>query len=673
MDLDLRGRVGNLSLGPSGCLLPVFEAIANSVHAIEDAPGRRGSIVIRVLRDESQGKLGADWAASPITGFEIEDNGVGFTSANYKSFNISDTTHKADKGGKGVGRLLWLKAFARAATLSTFCENDKFWTRSFSFSLDQNGVSSHSLIESDTSTCKTTVTLSGFEPKFAQACPKTAETIGRRVIEHFVYHFARVGGPKMEIIDGDTRVDLGRLFKEEVSVHTESNAFQLKNVKFKVTHVLFASPSGSHRLHFCANSRTVTSNPLSSRIPNLPTPLRDPNGRSMYYSGYISSTYLDERKNSERTSFSLCSAEDIEFEPEEITEQDLTAASLARAGAFLEDHTETAKKGKEKRIEDFVQNKAPQYRPLLKHRPELIDSIALDLPEEKLDVELYRLDQQYDAELRVKYTELLTNGDKKAKRVDELKLQIEQFLDEWNEAGAAKLAKYVAHRKAILAFLEDRLGKADGDKYALEESIHQVIFPLKTTSDDVRPDRMNLWVLDEKLAFHFYLASDKQLNQIDVVESIESKERPDLLIFNRPFAYVEGEAPFGSIVLVEFKRPERNDYDESENPVTQVLSYAEEIQAGKTKDRRGKTINIPPKTPFHAFILCSITPRIRRVAKFHNLDLSPDGQGFHGYNAPLGVFVEIVSYERLISDAKKRNLILFRKLGIDPGTFPGPG
>jgi hypothetical protein len=74
----------------------------------------------------------------------------------------------------------------------------------------------------------------------------------------------------------------------------------------------------------------------------------------------------------------------------------------------------------------------------------------------------------------------------------------------------SKLARHVAHRKATLGFLEQQIGLQDNGKYALEEGVHEVIFPLRSTSDDVRPNDMNLWILDEQLAYHYYLASDKK-------------------------------------------------------------------------------------------------------------------------------------------------------------------
>ena len=38
-----------------------------------------------------------------------------------------------------------------------------------------------------------------------------------------------------------------------------------------------------------------------------------------------------------------------------------------------------------------------------------------------------------------------------------------------------------------------------------------LIFPLKKTNEDVRIENMNLWIIDEKLAYHYFVASDKPL------------------------------------------------------------------------------------------------------------------------------------------------------------------
>lgn len=44
------------------------------------------------------------------------------------------------------------------------------------------------------------------------------------------------------------------------------------------------------------------------------------------------------------------------------------------------------------------------------------------------------------------------------------------------------------------------------------------------------------------------------------------------------------------------------------------------------------------------------------------LNKTPDGEGYFGYNAPRGAYIEVISYNKLVKDAKKRNQVLFDKL-----------
>lgn len=61
IETNLHGRLRNTSLPASNGLLPVFEAVSNSIHAIEDAgiPSQQGRITVQVNRDP-QSALGFD-------------------------------------------------------------------------------------------------------------------------------------------------------------------------------------------------------------------------------------------------------------------------------------------------------------------------------------------------------------------------------------------------------------------------------------------------------------------------------------------------------------------------------------------------------------------------------------------------------------------------------------
>ena len=68
--------------------------------------------------------------------------------------------------------------------------------------------------------------------------------------------------------------------------------------------------------------------------------------------------------------------------------------------AYLSPFTEPIQKEKEERIRNYVQESAPQYRPLLKHRSKELDTIPPNLKDAELDVELYRRSHEYDIELK---------------------------------------------------------------------------------------------------------------------------------------------------------------------------------------------------------------------------------------------------------------------------------
>src|SRR5690606_20856664 len=112
----------NLPHFKTEALLPVFEAVINSIHAIEDRKNfNQGKITVRVIREKDiqkpLGLEGEDISSESseelrnIINFEIEDNGIGFNNENFESFNTAESTFKLERGGKGVGRFYWLKAF----------------------------------------------------------------------------------------------------------------------------------------------------------------------------------------------------------------------------------------------------------------------------------------------------------------------------------------------------------------------------------------------------------------------------------------------------------------------------------------------------------------------------------------------------------------------------------
>jgi hypothetical protein len=116
----------------------------NSFHAIKEAklPANvQGRIVVDIRREPAL----LDEANSAVTGFSIEDNGIGLDDHNFDSFNTAFSSNKEAIGGKGLGRFTWLKAFHLAHVCSTFLDDDgTYQTREFDFDenydLDERGL-----------------------------------------------------------------------------------------------------------------------------------------------------------------------------------------------------------------------------------------------------------------------------------------------------------------------------------------------------------------------------------------------------------------------------------------------------------------------------------------------------------------------------------------------------
>ena len=664
MNINLVGRIDNIVLGQHKPLQPLFESIVNSLHAIESLNTRNGRIKIVVLRDESQGNLVGNNDFRPVTGFTIEDNGIGFDNDNYISFSTSDTKFK--KGAKGIGRFMWLKAFEKVQIQSVFSENGTNYERSFDFLKTSIGIENHSLKETDKTQRKTTVNLINYYSKYQENCQKTLETLGEKIIEHCLIYFLGVNCPSITIQDSQEKINLNDIFNSNVRDKTKSVNFKVKGKIFNVTNLrLYLSEEANHKVHFCANDRVVTSRDIGKKIPDLRAKLLDEENKVFKFAAYVQAEFLDENVNPERTEFTIIKEkESDELFPNLISFEEVEQNTLNQIKDYLKPYLQPIAENKIKRITNFVEEKAPQYRAALKYKPESIDHIVPGLSDDKLEIELHKINASIDVELKERSNKVLNKTNEEIidlpKYIEEYKNLIEEITD----FSKSQLAQYVVHRKIIIDLLDKSLSINEEGKYHLENTVHGIIFPLRTSSSDVDYEQQNLWIIDERLSYHRYLASDKRFDEMHIID-VNSKDRPDLMVFNSPLAYAESSPPYSSVVIVEFKRPMRKHYDETDdNPFEQVYDYIRKIQDSSVVDKVGKPININPNTPFYAYVICDITKKISAIAENYNLTKTPDGLGYFGFNQKLSAYVELISYTKLIEDAKKRNKILFDKLHI---------
>ena len=202
-----------------------------------------------------------------------------------------------------------------------------------------------------------------------------------------------------------------------------------------------------------------------------------------------------------------------------------------------------------------------------------------------------------------------------------------------------------------------------------EEVIHKLIMPMQSNSDELFFDDSNLWLIDERLAFHNFLASDKTIKSMPISESETTKE-PDLLglnIYDNPLLVNEGQSlPLASITVVEIKRPMRNDAKQGEDkdPIEQALGYLERIREGNVITESGRKIPNSNNIPGFCYVLCDLTKSIEQRCKLFGLKITSDKMGYFGYNDNYGAYLEVISFDRLLNMAKERNRAFFDKLGL---------
>lgn len=278
---------------------------------------------------------------------------------------------------------------------------------------------------------------------------------------------------------------------------------------------------------------------------------------------------------------------------------------------------------------------------------------------DKLDLELYKHQQQWEFDTAKKKSDL----DRKVKDDATSDLDFQKLFDEYCEnitdLSRASLAEYVARRKAVIELLDSALSVDDEGKYSKESRIHSIICPMQATSDEIEFDTMNLWLIDDRLAYHHFLASDKKTNSLPVLENSTDK-RMDIAIFDAALSYTADPDNISSITIVELKRPQRD--DANNDPVLQVLKYVRDIKAGKIKKKNGRDFGDVSRVAFYCYVIGDLTPSLKESAESRGLTQTQDKEGYFGYNPTFGAYVEVISYDKLLKDAKQRNKALFDKL-----------
>ncbi len=646
---DPIGRVNNISLAPNtkNTLQALFEAIMNSIHAIEERFGRdslaSGEITIEISSDDK----------GNYVGFSITDNGVGLNSDNLESFRKLDSMKKLAFGGKGVGRLLWLKVADTINLKSTYDNGGSTSTLSFDFVLDEKSLIQNPILETIGAEVGTTVKISPLKQAYSSHIPVKLDTISVRAVAHFINYFVKLTPPKIIVFDKSDSINLFDKFSEDVErdkLYEFQHTFKETDYDFSLNCFLVPKKysddeKGTNALFFGANGRAVKRYEMDDVIG-----LKAIDGKYACFS-YVESNLLNETVNDTRTEFSL----------DDDTIDEIKRKCIENIKLFLKDEIEELKSAQIEKIER-VRNEHLRFYSIAKNPEEIAEKLHLSVQgDEEIFVELSRQGlRQYK---RVK-REFNTAKKKNSKDLDE---RAKAYVSELKSESLSSLAEYVYKRKLIIDYFEEKSGFDDVEKENahLEKIVHEIICPMNSSKEELSYDDHNLWIVDDRLAFYSYFNSDKALKS---QSASDDKKRPDITLFDLGIG-LEKSASFEPITIVEFKRPKRDDYSMSDNPFSQVQQYVELLKnAGGATKFDGKVLRaIEKNTPFMCQIVADDTPTLKKVMKdYGGFNKKAGTKSYYRWDESYKIFMEVISYNELISNAKARHEAFFDKLGIKP-------
>ena len=650
---DLVGKVNNLKSFKNEALLPLFEAISNSIYAIEERGNlAEGKITVRVIRVKQQPLPDMDMHEEHnIVGFEIEDNGVGFDEKNYESFRTAETTYKLDKGGKGVGRFYWLKAFKKVEIESVYCYEDGKNFRKFEFDLND------AIQEKEhTSTQKeqiTTVKLIGFKEEYRTlpTAYKGGGKIAQRILEHCMSYLIGDVVHQIYLVDGNNTISINKMFGDiEQDICTEK--VEIKNYDFMISHLkLYSTYAKMHKIVFCANNREVT----SYDIPKLlGTSVQfDESGNKFFYCAYVSSEYLDCHVDTSRMEFNIPQTNGtFDYVDYPLSMEDIKNIVTEKSKNYLARYLDIIKQQKHDLIQKYVSEENPTLRAVPTYCPEIFDEIEPNTSEEGINEVLYKYKGKTEYKIRKYSTKLLKTQNK---GIAEIEKELKETIDKLDAFQKDQLVGYVLFRKMIIDLLYKKIELNTESKYSNEDIIHDIIFPRKATTDQLRFEDHNLWIIDERLTYHETASSDNRL--CDITTS-ESEARPDVVVFSE----IDDDKIARAVSILEFKKAQRESYNE--NPTEQVLKYVRKIRNNKVKMPNGRPLNVNDTTRFYCYVICDLTKKIKEFAEDSNYAELKGEMGYYLYNRRLNSHIEIIAYDKLIVDVKQRHKAFFEKLGV---------
>jgi hypothetical protein len=650
---DLVGRLRNISK-LKHWQMAVAEAIQNSMDAIIDSK-RSGKVSVEIERVNDLAASGN--GGNPIKTIIVRDNGVGFDEVNYVSFCTPDSLKKQKRGGKGLGRLACLQAFQKVRVHSVY-KNGAGWKERKLVLQCETPELAATESSSEKTDYLTEVRLENLRPEFETGATVGFDSLAEWLSEHFLA--ALVERPKwlesLTLIEGENNVDLMRVI-EGGAQWVEK--FKIRGYDFRAVCYSITSDEKKDMVRLVAAGRIVNSNtqPLDFYLSHLSSI-----SPSQPHLVLIYSPFFDEHVNDARNGVAFADEGDTGLL--QITAPEFREACASAFRVNLGNNLQQSIDKFKERITDVVAKEAPYYRPLLLGFFAGKEFTRLSTSSSEEDI-LSALDS-YKRRDAIKLKQESRRLSKLKSEGDDYWESARKLADQIETQKKVALAEYVSLRKIVLERLEQLLDAKDDGKAHREAAIHSLVFPQRADTESNPGVDHQLWILDERLESHNYLASDKPMDG-------ERGDRPDILIaLDRPGAFafepLSQTRGYQRMVLVEFKQALKDlaKVPTDELPHQQMIRYASQITDEKALHLGSRRpIKIAADARFYMYAVCELSDALLKRLVENGFTQSPTGDGAFCVINQGRYCIEYISLPKLLEDAKARNLAFFRRLGLE--------
>jgi hypothetical protein len=672
MEVPVKNLVETVDLTSEDVLLPLLECVVNSIISLQQAnlPVNEKKIQIKIERGEAPSTLYFD-NIKTIATFKITDNGLGFNRKNFASFETPFSQVNSEFGCKGIGRFTVLAAFEEYLVDSNYQEDGKWYNRSFKFTTE-NEIEPVSFQESNISKWKTTITLRNcINYLVREKSAISILQIAQSIMEHCFIYYLNGTLPLIEIFDNDNNTGevVNQLF-EKVSKEKERQ-FTIFDQDFKlyITKTLKEGNRKNNYIHYCANNRTVGAPRNLSKINTLFSYPIIFKSDYYFFDIYLVSEFLNKKVFKTRNGFNVPKEkENLLFGLDgNITFQDIEEEVSKILEHEYEAFVKQAKNKALEQISSYISTKAPRYNSFLRN-PAILQGIPPNLPEDKLEEHLYSISFTARKKVEKNIQKFIDN---KSLNEDAI-TKIINVIKEKTAYDVDSLADYMTRRKAILELFDKFLNADENGQYKLEEDVHNLIFPLGLTNNELAYENHNLWLLDERFITYKFIASDKPITSYS---QKNSRKELDLILLDNPPMF-DNPISFGdrssgevnSMVIFEFKRPgdtahqkRKTDYRWEFSDL--ITPYFEEfLYQPDKKNYKGNQVVIRKTTPKFGFVILDVIPQ--QLADYNEnkgWQKTPFGT-YYKIEAATNLHIEVMTFRKLLDFSINRHNPFFDKL-----------